>query len=439
MHVRARTVSGETRAAWRTTRIRPVKARPTVSLGLVLIVTAATMLLGVAAKSPCAPGDWSDGRQYTWLCYSDIVPLLGTEQLAGGRLPYLDACRPVEGQNCDEYPVLSMYLMRAAAWFSGTASSAGYYYVTAAFLTVFALVTAAALYLIAGRRALWFALAPTLFIYGTLNWDLLAVMLATLGLLAFFARREGWAGVLLGLGGAAKLYPLLLAVPLLLQRWRDRRPDAAIWLGWGTAGGWAAANLPFILAAPVAWFTFFRFNSERAPDWDSLWFIACRHVGGTCVSTSGVNLLALLAFAGTVTVAWVARARREPSFARWTLIFPIVVLFLVTNKVYSPQYGVWLLPLFVLALPDLRAFVAFQVTEVAVFVSRFWFFGSLGGGFGTPQWVFEVAVLARTAVLLWCLVRWVRGPEPGPLPLELEVARDRRPGVATVAADGEPA
>jgi hypothetical protein len=82
--------------------------------------------------------------------------------------------------------------------------------------------------------------------------------------------------------------------------------------------------------------------------------------------------------------------------------------------VYSPQYGLWLLPWFALVGPDLRRFVAFEVADVAVFVTRFWFFGTFTGVMEAPQqWMFETAVLARTAILVWCLVGWVRtDPEP---------------------------
>ncbi len=62
-------------------------ARPAVSLGVILACVFGTMALGAALKAPCAGGDWADVRQYRFLCYSDIVPLLGTEQLferAGG-------------------------------------------------------------------------------------------------------------------------------------------------------------------------------------------------------------------------------------------------------------------------------------------------------------------------------------------------------------------
>ena len=59
-----------------------------------------------------------------------IVPLLGTEQLAGGRLPYLDPCDQAAAGNCDEYPVLTMWTMRLAAWVSGP-NIASFFYANA--------------------------------------------------------------------------------------------------------------------------------------------------------------------------------------------------------------------------------------------------------------------------------------------------------------------
>ena len=100
----------------------------------------------------------------------------------------------------------------------------------------------------------------------------------------------------------------------------------------------------------------------------------------------------------------------------------MIVLFLLTSKVYSPQYGLWLLPWFALALPRMREFVAFEIADVTVFVTRFWFFGELGGGFGVPQSFFELAVLARAAVLVWCVVSWVRHTSE-PLQVEVRTAR----------------
>src|SRR5689334_1174633 len=178
-----------------------------VSLALVLAATSVTLLAGLVVKAPCASGEWAGGIQYKHLCYSDLVPLFGTEHLDGGRLPYVNHCPPEAGQQCDEYPVLTMWFMRVAAWIGP--GYAAFFFVNVALLAAAALITAALLYRMAGARALYFALAPTLLIYGFMNWDLFAVALATAGTYFFFKRKDASAGAMLGLGAAAKLFPAL--------------------------------------------------------------------------------------------------------------------------------------------------------------------------------------------------------------------------------------
>jgi uncharacterized membrane protein len=392
----------------------------------VLIAVAVSCLAGLwlkaqpdpfhGFKADCANGVW-DGNQYSRLCYSDIVPLFGTEHLDGGRLPYLDRC-PGTGE-CDEYPVLTMWTMRLAA--SMANGYGGFFFANVLILAVAAGVTAVCLYLIAGgRRALWFALAPTLVIYGFMNWDLIAVAFAAAGLLAFFRGRDAWAGVLFGLGAAAKFFPALLVIPFVAERFRRREPDRGIHLAWAAAGTWILVDLPFALFGFHGWWEFFRFNAKRPADFDSLWYIGC-HIAqkAECVPTSLVNLGAGLAFVLFTGVVWAIRRARQPMFPTWTVAFPAVVLFLLTNKVYSPQYGLWLLPLFALALPDLGRirgiwlFAAFEVTDIGVFVTRFtWFNVVQYGGGGAPFWLFETLVLARMAVLVVCLMAWVLGRQP---------------------------
>lgn len=380
-----------------------------------LTCVIATMALGMASKAPCASGAWGDLRQYRNLCYTDIVPLLDTEQLRGSRLPFLDRCVEAAANNCDEYPVVTMYVMRLAAWISGD-DYAPFYWVNALLLTGFAAAIAVMLYVANGARALYFALAPSLLVYGTVNWDLVAVAFATAGLLLYLRRRDRGAGVALGLGIATKLYPAFLLVPMLAQRIRERRPDGAIVLGWTAVGAWLVVNLPFAVIAPDAWLTFFRFNGERGADYDSLWFIACRHLD-TCPSIRTINGASLVIFLVVGAAVWAIKARRHPGFPRWTLGLPLIVVFLLSNKVYSPQYGLWLLPWFALALPRLVTFLAFSLADVAVFITRFTWFGRLEGAPGASQELFEAMVLVRTAVLVWCVISWIRAEHQ---PIELE-------------------
>ncbi len=407
----------------------------TIGLGIVFLVLLGTLAIGHALKAPCISGDWEDGRQYSRLCYSDVVHQLGTEQLTGGRLPYVDACDVEARGECDEYPVLTMWAMRLAAWASGPNVS-GFFYAGSVLLWLAAFAIALCLYLMVGARALYFAAAPTLALYATMNWDLLAVALATGATLAYLRRRDEWSGVLLGLGAASKLYPALLVIPFVVGRFRGREPDRGIHLAWAAAGTWVAVNLPFALAGPAGWWEFFRYNTARVADWDSVWFIGCeRATGGACANTRLVNLGSALLFVVWVGVLWSLKHRRDPGFARWTLGFPILVVFLLTNKVYSPQYSLWLLPWFALALPGLRLFVAFEVADVAVFVTRFSWFGTLSGveeGFaGIPLGAFEIAVLVRAVVLVVCLVAWVRRRSEAPVPAPM-LARPRAPAPAGV-------
>jgi uncharacterized membrane protein len=338
-----------------------------------------------------------------------------------------------------------MYFMRAAAWLSGGFGS--FFWVNAFLLAICAMLVSLLLYRMVGGRALFFAVAPTLLIYAFVNWDLWPALLATAGTYAFLRGRDAGGGVLLGLGAAAKAYPGLLAVPFAADRLRGGgrgRERALAVVAW-TVIAWIAVNLPFAVAARSSWWTFFRFNAERPVDWDSLWFVACTRLHGSAScswSPRLVNLGSLAAFVAVTAVVWIVRARRDPGFPRWTLGFPILVAFLLTNKVYSPQYGIWLLPWFALALPSPWLFGLFEAADVAVFVTRFSWFGRLAAEGGDPAFTgyggvplggFQVALVLRAVILVACLVAWTARRDEAPVtaePLRLSPAgarRDRSP------------
>ena len=58
-------------------------------------------------------------------------------------------------------------------------------------------------------------------------------------------------------------------------------------------------------------------------------------------------------------------APRRPRLPQ--LCFLVLAAFLMTNKVWSPQYVVWLVPLAVLARPRLWPYLLWQLAEVAYF------------------------------------------------------------------------
>ena len=63
-------------------------------------------------------------------------------------------------------------------------------------------------------------------------------------------------------------------------------------------------------------------------------------------------------------------APRRPRLGQ--LAFLVVAAFAMTNKVYSPQYVLWLIALFPLARPRWRDFLIWQAAEVVYFVAVWW-------------------------------------------------------------------
>lgn len=425
-------------------------------LRVVLLLAVVVLALGWLGKAPCLQQyvaddgtttlDWRNNRQYVAMCYSDTVPLFGIEGLDRGAVPYRDpwiqdAGTADEQVRYMEYPVLTGFFQYAvarlaAAWLAlapvvglPVALPVVVYFDLSAVLLAGAWLVAvwAVCRLRPGRPfdAALVAVSPLVAVHAFTNFDALAVGLATAGLLAFARGRSTAAGVLLGLGAAAKIYPLLLLLPVLLVGLRRRDPGPALRTTLATLLTWAAVNVPVALAYPAGWAEFFRVNRARAADPDSLWYVVSSFTGWPgpdgelapgqvpTVLNAAVVVLFLAACAGVAVLA--RRAPRPPRVA--SLAFLVVAAFLLVNKVWSPQYSLWLVPLAVLALPRSRLLLAWMTLDALVWVPRmFYYVGPAARGL-PPEWFLATAV-ARDAVvvaLMAVVVRTVLVPGSDPV------------------------
>jgi uncharacterized membrane protein len=93
--------------------------------------------------------------------------------------------------------------------------------------------------------------------------------------------------------------------------------------------------------------------------------------------------------------------------------------FLVVNKVYSPQYVLWLLPLAVLARPRWRDLLVWQVGELFYFAAVWWYLGGwLVDGRGSDVPTYELAIVVRVLAELYLAAMIVRDlwrPEHDPV------------------------
>jgi uncharacterized membrane protein len=448
-------------------------------LRIALALTILTSLLGFLQKSSCVTHPWSNDYQYTRVCYTDVFVLYTAEHLDGSArdgaqvgVPYRD--HPVE------YPAVIGGLMWAAAEITHLVHPDDphvvggqtvddrprtFFDVTVLLLAMCALVTTWTVAKLAGRQRVWdaaiFALAPILVFDGFINWDLAAVAFTGLGMWAWSRRHPLACGVFLGLGVATKLYPalVLLAIGVLcLRAARLREWWVAVA---GAVAAFVLAYLPFLIITlgktfpfpnadcsqrhPLSPLLFFwKFSQIRGADWGSPW-LAAREITGSSLDSPtcgqspallnlGVALATLFVVAAAAMVA--VSANRRPRVAQ--LAFLLVAGFVLVNKVDSPQYCLWLLPLAVLALPRWGPLLLWQITEVVLTVANFLVLANQDKpSTGLPMWPYLTSMFLRDAALLWVMglvVRDVLRPETDvvrraglddPAGGVLEEARDR--------------
>jgi uncharacterized membrane protein len=363
------------------------------SMAVVVVVCAAVLSLGYGIKATCAGP--SPPALYPGVCYTDIQWDRGLYR--PGAVPYVN--------RFVEYPALTGTFMWGTAKVAN--DQAQYLAISALLMAPFALLTAAWLARMTGRRALLWAAAPPLVLFGFLNWDLLAVASVTAAL--WFWQRKSFtgAGIALGIGAALKLYPLLLLVPLVVDRLHagDRRSALR-----ATAAGVLAAavpNIPYFVASPHGWWATYRFHIHRPPEIATIWLHGIPHLSIHAVNTVSGMLTA--ASVAAVLAAASIRARRLGTYPFPQTCAALVTVVFLWSKVFSPQYALWLLPFFAILAIDTVWWVAFCVTAAALFAVTF-MIGYPGITPAHSTTLYGYVVWGRTGLFALLAVVFLRSP-----------------------------
>ncbi len=383
-------------------------------VAVVVGVCAIVLALGAAGKA--CRGFWH-GRP-SFLCHSDIRALYHLRGMDRDLFPYLHGelivskepglpvrygLRPIGGAN--EYPVLTGLLM----WLPSLASDSpdSYLLATVVMLAPFGLATAWLLGRMTGRRALWWSASPILLLYAFHNWDLAVVATSVAGFWCWWRGRPVAAAACFGVGGALKLYPLLFLLPLVLERLHARDRRGAVRTGAAGAGSFALINLPFVVLSPSGWAVAYRFQALRKPNYDSLWGIL-----GTSfeLDQSTITTLSTLAvIVVMIAVAWETerRARREGAYPFLPACAALLAGFLLVSKVHSPQFALWLVPLFVLVRIRLGWYALFVAGNVLLYLA---IFGVSVWSIHAREVLVAWSVWGRTATFLLLVVVFLRAP-----------------------------
>jgi len=352
-----------------------------------------------------------------------------------------------------EYPMPVVWLL-LVPWYLGGHTLAGYVFVFVCWILILDAAFTWTLWRTGGRCRGVAALFWTVFVgligpTAYLRLDLIPAVLAGWALILVLRRRSGWAGALIGLGAGVKLWPALLWPAL---RGDSHRHTLLAATGTAATGGllvlgsvaWAGGGR---LVSPLVW------QAGRGLQIESAWAsvpMLIRAVGrgdyavtqsrfqaveiwGTGVSAFSFAA-SVAAFAGygvivAVFVAWWVRGRGSLLEACVLMVFVVVVL-VVTDKTFSPQYVLWLggpiaaalvvreTPADRSAAPDdarLRRVVQLAVGIAALTVLEF----PIGyvpltrdvtGWLALLRLPVTLVLVARNALVVWLLVvliRWV--------------------------------
>lgn len=401
---------------------------------VVLAVACIAFVLGMVQKTPCVQQHWAGGNlRYAEMCYSDVPYLYTGRGFAERTVPFSDTGGRYETM---EYPVVIGYFAYGAALATqalsgwpdistrtarpadqiyaapGVPAEMGLYFkVTAALLGVLALLAA---WFMAGAHrgrpwdAMLFAAAPVMLLVGLINWDILAVTTVTGAMWAWARGRPLMAGVMIGLGTATKLYPMFLLGALLVVCVRRRELRSFFVAAGAALATWLVVNAPAMIYGFDQWKVFWSFNATRGADLGSLWLV-WQQMGHT-VDAHLINVASWVFF-GAVCLGVAALGllvRRTPRIPQ--LAFLVVVGFLLVNKVYSPQYVLWLLPFAVLARPRWRDILIWQAGEVFYFAAVWLYLGEFTapGASGAQDHVYWLAIVVRILAELYLAAVVVR-------------------------------
>ena len=177
-----------------------------------------------------------------------------------------------------------------------------------------------------------------------------------------------------------------------------------------------ALNAPVALAAWKGWSYPAMFQGARHATWGSLvswvtsppWGITRVAEFSDPAKVANTIAFGLLAV-GLLAISIIAVRRRLGAAA---IGAAVVAVFMLSNKVYSPNYDVWLVPFFVLVPFSRRQWVAFCAADLAMYVVVFGRFHGLVDSSVTGNLV-PVIVVIRAVVIGSMIVTALGGWKPG--------------------------
>ncbi|NMP24589.1 glycosyltransferase 87 family protein [Sulfobacillus harzensis] len=322
---------------------------------------------------------------YDHLAYSDVVKLYQTRFLFLHFVPYI--------QNRIEYPVVMGLFMWLTSLGHGVSL---YFFITFSVFTMVALSVYFVMERLVPQQAIYFGVLPLLMVYGLLNWDLLGIGFMVFGWYGYKRHAYVPSAILFSLGVFAKLFPIFFLPFIATELWRTGQRKTLGRMVVTFAVTAVVVNGPFILGNWKNWAYFFTFNAGRGLGAD---IYANPWIHG--ISTAAANAFSLMVVVATV-LYFMWRVYRGGRVVEATALS--FTVFLIVNKVYSPQYTLWVFVLAILAEWPVWTYVVITLAGLTDYVNSFTVLQLLSTKSPSGRWyvdhVFFLGVLYRYLSLL---------------------------------------
>lgn len=274
--------------------------------------------------------------------------------------------------------------------------------------------------------AIMLAASPLIVLSGLINWDLLAVGLAMLAILAWAKNQPILAGVTLGISLGVAWWPLIVALAL----WPicTRAGKTIHYLKFLAALAIAGAVVQVI--KPANWF------AQIETSYGSIWYLL--HLGGINLPATRV-ISAILIGATWLGIFWLAfTTSRRPRLGQ--LLYLIAAPLVTLGISYSPQNSLWILPLLILANPNWKIWAWFTGAEICYWAAIWGHLSKMLATTGEPSAIcYPIAALLRIVVIAVIAYRCIKEiKNPNLDPVRKNLIDDPAAGPARHAPDAYP-
>ena len=309
--------------------------------------------------------------------YSDILALYISHHLYSHMFPYLHFAI--------EYPVLLGLFMYTSALFGGIQT---YFVISTVALSLCCLATYLILEKITPKYAWIFAVNPLLYSYEFLNWDLLAIFFMIVAYYFYIRKYYILSGIFFALGTFTKFFPVILFIFICLGLFfkKDRN---SLFKNLGSFGiATLIINLPFMILNISNWWYFYYYNIFRKGKYSILYVFFPRSKFPVITDTFAILVTLVALIVGIYLLK-----RKYPVIQTASMVF---VIFLTANKVFSPQYMLWIFIFVLLASWPKWTFILIGTAGIVDYYNSWTLLH-----FETPDYPHQMLTTTQLSTLNW--------------------------------------